>query len=183
MADERSGGQFARGEFESTVLPHLDAMVRLARFLMRRNRAEAEDLVQDAALRAFEAFPRFQRGTNLRAWLFRILRNTYVDRLRRHGRERELIDRRADAPEAGSALEDFQAQARRDCSAADVEAALGHLPAELRMVLLLVDGEGMRYEEVAQVMECPVGTVRSRLHRGRRLLRQELLAMWRGSAH
>lgn len=175
-------GSSVRGEFESMVLPHLDAMVRLARFLMRGNRAEAEDLVQDAVLRAFEAFPRFQRGTNLRAWLFRILRNTYVDRLRRHGRERELIDRGADAPETGSALRDFQAQARRECSAADLEAALDQLPTELRLGLLLVDGEEMRYEEVAQVMECPVGTVRSRLHRGRHLLRQQLLDIWRSQA-
>jgi RNA polymerase sigma-70 factor (ECF subfamily) len=182
MADERSGGQAVRGEFESTILPHLDAMVRFARSLMRGNRAEAEDLVQDAVLRAFEAFPRFQRGTNLRAWLFRILRNTYVDRLRRHGREREPIEQGADVPEAGSALEDFQAQARRECSAADLEAALDQLPAELHMVLLLVDGEGMRYEEVAQVLECPVGTARSRLHRGRHLLRQQLLEIWRGQA-
>jgi len=182
MVDERSGGQFIRSEFESTVLPHLDALVRLARFLMRGNRPAAEDLVQDAVLRAFEAFPGFQPGTNLRAWLFRILRNTYVDHLRRHGRESQLIDRDAEAPETGSALEDFQAQARRECSAADLEAALDQLPAELRVVLLLVDGEGMRYEEVAQVMECPVGTVRSRLHRGRRLLRQQLLEIWRGQA-
>lgn len=173
-------GSSVRGEFESTVLPHLDAMVRFARFLMRGNRAEAEDLVQDAVLRAFEAFPGFQRGTNLRAWLFRILRNTYVDRLRRHGRERELIDRGADAPETGSALRDFQAQARRECSTADLEATLDRLPAELRLVLLLVDGEGMRYDQVAEVVDCPVGTVRSRLHRARGLLRQELLALWRG---
>lgn len=182
MPDERTGGQFARTEFESAVLPHLEAMARFARFLMRGNRAEAEDLVQDAVLRAFGAYTRFQPGTNLRAWLFRILRNTYVDRLRRHGRESQLIDRDAEAPETGPAVEEFQSQARRECSAADLEAALAELPAELRMVLLLVDGEGLRYDEVAQVMECPVGTVRSRLHRGRRLLRQKLLEIWRGHA-
>lgn len=182
MPHERSGGQFARTEFESAVLPHLEAMARFARFLVRANWAEAEDLVQDAVLRAFRAYARFQPGTNLRAWLFRILRNTYVDRLRRHGRESQVIDRDAEAPETGPAVEEFQSQARRERSAADLEAALDELPAELRMVLLLVDGEGMRYEEVAQVMECPVGTVRSRVHRGRRLLRQKLLEIWRGEA-
>jgi RNA polymerase sigma-70 factor (ECF subfamily) len=180
MTDERRGGQFGRAEFESMVLPQLEAMARLARFLLRGNRADAEDLVHDVVLRAFGAFPRFQPGTNLRAWLFRILRNTYVDHLRRHGREGRLLDREVEAPEAGPAVEEFRAEARRERSAADLEAALDRLPAELRMVLLLVDGEGMRYEEVAQVMECPIGTVRSRLHRGRRLLRQQLLAIWRG---
>lgn len=182
MTDERPSGGGAGHEFECAVLPYLNPLARFARFLMRGNRADAEDLVQEAVLRAFEAFSRFQRGTNLRAWLFRILRNTYVDRLRRQGRERRLIDRDADAPETGPAVEEFQSRARRECSAADLEAALGELPGELRMVLLLVDGEAMRYEEVAQVMECPVGTVRSRVHRGRRLLRQTLLETWRGQA-
>lgn len=179
MADERSGGQFAGAQFESAVLPVLGAMARLARFLLRGNRADAEDLVQDAVLRAFQAFPRFEHGTNLRAWLFRILRNTYADRLRRSGREKQLVDRDAEVPESGPDVEEFLAQARRDCSAADLEAALERLPAELRLVVLLVDGEGMRYDEVAQVMDCPVGTVRSRLHRGRRLLRQQLREIWR----
>ncbi len=182
MNDNGSAGQFARADFESRVLPQLEAITRLARHLLRGNRADAEDLVHDAVLRAFDAFPRFQPGTNLRAWLFRILRNTYVDRLRRHGRESQLIDREAQVPESGPAVAEFLAQARRDCSAAELEAALEQLPAELRLVLLLVDGEGMRYEEVAHVMECPIGTVRSRLHRGRRLLRQQLLEMWRGQA-
>lgn len=179
MTDERSGPQFARAQFESAVLPLLGAMARLARFLARGNRADAEDLVQDAVLRAFQAFPRFEHGTNLRAWLFRILRNTFVDRLRRSGREKHLIDRDAEVPETGPDVEEFLARTRRACSAADLEAALERLPTELRLVVLLVDGEEMRYDEVAQVMDCPVGTVRSRLHRGRRLLRQQLREIWR----
>lgn len=178
MTDERSGVQLGGAKFESAVLPFLGAMARLARFLLRGNRADAEDLVQDAVLRAFQAFPRFEPGTNLRAWLFRILRNTHVDRLRRSGREKQLIDREAEVPESGPDVEEFLAHARRDCSAADLEAALERLPAELRVALLLADGEGMRYDEVAHVMECPVGTVRSRLHRGRHLLRRQLLEVW-----
>jgi RNA polymerase sigma-70 factor (ECF subfamily) len=182
MTDEPRSGSSASHEFECAVLPYLEPLARFARFLIRGSRADAEDLVQEAVLRAFQAFPRFERGTNLRAWLFRILRNAYVDRLRRQGRESQLIDRDAEAPETDPAVEEFQSQARRECSAADLEAALGELSAELRMVLLLIDGEGMRYDEVAQVMECPVGTVRSRAHRGRRLLRQKLREMWRGQA-
>ena len=168
-----------RAEFEASVLPHLEAVSRLARFLMRGNPAEAEDLVQDAVLRAFEAFPRFQPGTNLRAWLFRILRNTYVDLLRKRGHRGEVIDLEDVAPEANPALEEFRAQAARERARADLETALANLPAELKLALLLVDGEGMRYDEVAEVMGCPVGTLRSRLHRGRRLLRQQLLEVWR----
>ncbi len=168
-----------RAEFEVSVLPHLEAMSRLARFLMRGNQADVEDLVQDAILRAFEAFPRFQPGTNLRAWLFRILRNAYVDHLRRQGRHAELVEPETAVLESARALEEFQIQVARKRAEEDVEAALARLPAELRMALLLVDGEGMRYDEVAEVMECPVGTVRSRLHRARRLLRQELLQLWR----
>lgn len=171
-------GQSSLGEFEAVVVPHLEAMVRLARFLMRGNLADAEDLVQDTVLRAFEAFPRFQAGTNLRAWLFRILRNAYVDLLRRRGRQAELAESLEMAPERDPAVDAFRAQAARERTEADLEATLAHLPAELRMALLLVDGEGMRYEEVAEVMECPVGTVRSRLHRARRLLRQLLLELW-----
>ena len=154
-------------------------MFRLARFLMRGNRADAEDLVQDAVLRAFEAFPRFRPGTNLRARLFRSLRNPYVDLLRKRGRQAELAGTVEMAAESDPAVEEFKAQLVRERAGADVEAALVRLPAELRMVLLLVDGEGMRYDEVAEVMDCPVGTVRSRLHRGRRLLRQQLLDLWR----
>lgn len=151
-----------RAEFESAVFPHLETMARLARSLLRGNQADAEDLVQDAALRAFRAFPRFQPGTNLRAWLFRILRNTYVDLLRRKGRRAELAESLETAPENDLAFEEFRAQATRERAEADLEAVLSQLPAELRMVLLLVDGEGMRYDEVAEVMECPVGTIRSR---------------------
>lgn len=176
------GAESSRAEFEAAALPHLEAMFRLARFLMRGNRADAEDLVQDAVLRAFEAFPRFRPGTNLRAWLFQILRNTYADLLRRKGRQAELNDSIEAASESGPALEEFRAQATRSRAEADVEAALAQLPAELRVALLLVDGEGMRYDEVAEVMDCPVGTVRSRLHRGRRLLRQQLLQVWREKA-
>jgi len=182
MGSEGAGARSSPAEFEAAVFPHLEGMARCARFLMRGNRADAEDLVQDAALRAFEAFPRFQPGTNLQAWLFRILRNAYVDWVRKRGRETELAESLETVLEIDSALDDFRAQATRERTAADLETALTRLPAELQMALLLVDGEGMRYDGVAEIMECPVGTLRSRLHRGRRLLRQQLLEIWRSRA-
>ena len=180
MSDAGGGAQPSRAEFEAAVFPCLEAMFRFARSLMRGNRADTEDLVQDAVLRAFQAFPRFQPGTNLRAWLFRILRNAYVDLLRKRGRQAELADREEALLGGDRAIEEFRAQAARERAEAAVEIALARLPGELRLALLLVDGEGMRYDEVAEVMDCPVGTVRSRLHRGRRFLRNELLGIWPG---
>ena len=180
MTDETDEPGPSRAEFERVVLPHLEAMARLARFLLAGNPPDAEDLVQDAVLRAYTSFPRFEPGTNLRAWLFRILRNTWVDLLRKRGRQGELADVEADTEDA--ALEEFRAAAVRARREADLEAALARLPGEFRLVLLLVDGEEMRYDEVAAVLECPVGTVRSRVHRGRRLLRQHLLELWRRPA-
>ena len=180
MSDAGAGAPSSQAEFERMVLPHLEAMVRLARFLLRGKRADADDLVQDAVLRAFEAFPRFQPGTNFRAWLFRILRNAYVDLLRRKGRQVEFAEPDAGLQENSRAVEEFRAEAVRQRTEADLEAALADLPAELKTALLLVDGEGMRYDEVAEIMDCPIGTIRSRLHRGRRLLRQRLVEIWQG---
>jgi RNA polymerase sigma-70 factor (ECF subfamily) len=168
----------SRAEFEAALLPHLEAMARLARFLMRGNQADADDLVQDAVLRAFQAFPRFRPGTNFRAWLFRILRNAHVDLLRKRGHRAEVAGLEELVVESDAAVEEFRARAARERASADLEIALATLPAEVRLALLLVDGEGMRYDEVAEVMGCPVGTVRSRLHRGRRLLRQQLFEVW-----
>lgn len=182
IRDLWGGARVSRADFEAALLPHLEAMARLARFLMRGNQADADDLVQDAVLRAFQAFPRFRPGTNFRAWLFRILRNAYVDLLRKRGHRAEVAGLEELVAEGDAAVEEFRTQAARARTEADLEAALASLPPELRMALLLVDGEGLRYDEAAEVMECPVGTVRSRLHRGRRLLRQQLLALWRRKA-
>lgn len=179
MAEEGGGRLSPRADFEAAVLPHLDGLFRLARFLMRGDTAAAEDLAQEAVLRAFQAFPRFQPGTNLRAWLFRILRNSYVDLLRKRGRRLEVADPDELEAENDTAVEEFRAAAARALAEADLENALESLPPELRMAVLLVDGEGFPYDEVAEIMECPVGTVRSRLHRARRLLRQRLLEIWR----
>lgn len=169
-----------REAFEAVALPHLEAVLRFALSLMRGHRGDAEDLAQETFLRAFASFPRFEAGTNVRAWLFRILRNAYVDLLRRRGREPEAEGEEHSEEANRLAAAEFRARAARERAAADLEAALARLPVELRTVILLADGEGMPYAEIAQVMECPMGTVRSRLHRARRLVRQHLLAIWRG---
>jgi len=172
------GGNRSR-EFEEVALVHLDALYRSA-LRLTHNRAEAEDLVQEACLRAFKNFHRFNPGTNCRAWLFTIMRNAFLNRLRRAGRE--LLGK--DSSAAESALERVTASApARDNPEeeffqtvlhGDVDRALRSLPLVFREAVILADLEGLNYKEVAQVLDCPIGTVMSRLARGRHLLRQAL---------
>jgi RNA polymerase sigma-70 factor (ECF subfamily) len=165
-------------EFDETALVHLDALYRLA-LRLSHNRAEAEDLVQETCLRAFRNFHRFNPGTNCRAWLLKILRNLFLNRTRRSGRDEEAY---AELPESsipgpatisgsGGNPEDefFQTVLH-----GDLDRALRSLPVVLREAVVLTDIEGLRYREVAEVVGCPIGTVMSRLARGRGLLRAAL---------
>jgi len=171
-------GENRRGEFEEVALVHLDAIYRTA-LRLTHNRAEAEDLAQDTCLRAFRSFHRFNAGTNCRAWLFTILRNAFRDRLRRGGRERldaeaaewegEWQSATVVAPR-GQPEEEFFLTAL----GGDVDRALRALPLPFREVVMLSDLEELSYKEIAEVVGCPVGTVMSRLSRGRALLRQAL---------
>jgi RNA polymerase sigma-70 factor (ECF subfamily) len=145
---------------------------------LTHNRAEAEDLVQETCLRALRGFHRFDPGTNCRAWLLTILRNAFLNRVRRNGREildpeltsrdweadRTAVDRR-DSPE-----DEFF----RTVLHGDVDRALRSLPLVFREAVVLADLEGLAYREIAEVLGCPIGTVMSRLSRGRALLRQML---------
>lgn len=168
------GGQVS--EFEQVALVHLDALYRAA-LRLTQNRAEAEDVVQETFLRAFRSFGRFNPGTNCRAWLFTIERNVFLNRLRSHGRE--ILE-----AEMGEAVE-VATQGRRGAGNpeeellqtvlhGDIDRALRTLPLPFRETVVLVDLEGLIYREVAEVLGCPVGTVMSRLSRGRALLRQSL---------
>ena len=157
---------------------HLDALYNLG-LRLTHNRADAEDLVQETYLQAFKNFHRFNPGTNCRAWLFTILRNVFLNRMRRNGTE--ILEGEAVLPDAGldsvpSATfgrtpedEFFQTILQ-----GDVERALRALPLPFREAVVLTDLEGLSYREVAQVLSCPIGTVMSRLSRGRALLRQSL---------
>ena len=159
------------------ALVHLDALYHVA-LRLTRNRAEAEDVVQEAFLRAFRSFDRFNPGTNCRAWLFTILRNVFLNRVRSQGRE---------VPEAevgGLDQMELTANAQHERNPeerflqtmlhGDVDRALATLPLAFREAILLVDVEGLTYREVAEVLDCPIGTVMSRLSRGRALLRRAL---------
>ncbi len=165
-----------RQQFEALVLPQLDALYRTALALVH-NREQAEDLVQETCLRAYRAFERFD-GQHCRAWLLTILRHTHVSRWRHDGRgeqsvpyddETSALSQRA-LPVAKSAEE----AALADVFAEDLERALACLPDESRLMLLLAYVEELSYAEIAQVMDCPIGTVMSRLHRARRALEEWL---------
>ena len=145
---------------------------------MARNRAEAEDIVQEAFLRAFRSFDRFNPGTNCRAWLFTILRNVFLNRVRSRGRE-VLEAETAGFDQAAVSVAtpgelNPEEQFLQTMLHGDIDRALGTLPLSFREAVVLVDIEGLTYREVADVLGCPIGTVMSRLSRGRALLRRAL---------
>ncbi|MGM0574798.1 MAG: sigma-70 family RNA polymerase sigma factor [Myxococcota bacterium] len=162
--------------FLEDVFVHADGLFRYAMRLCG-DEDQADDLVQETLTRAFDAFGRCRPGTNHRAWAFTILRNTFFSRCRRAGRETDLPEPEGVADPAGRHPSD--GMVRPDDGYLHgfddrVVEALGHLSETQRTAVVLCDVEGMDYEEIARVMECPVGTVRSRIHHARKRLRKRL---------
>jgi RNA polymerase sigma-70 factor (ECF subfamily) len=168
-------------DFEREALSQLSALLAVAGRLTR-NSSEAEDLVQDTFVKAMRARQQFELGTNMRAWLLRILTNTFINRYRRGGLERSVIEGPDADPLAdgwiGSAtleaMRDPESRALRPMLEAEINRALDSIPDEFRVVVVLADVEEMSYREIADTLGCPIGTVMSRLHRGRRLLKSRL---------
>jgi RNA polymerase sigma-70 factor (ECF subfamily) len=167
--------------FEQQAMPYLDQLYGAA-LRMTRNPADAEDLVQETYLKGFAAFDSFTQGTNLRAWLFRILTNTFINAYRKKQREPfqsgsdDLTDWQLHDAEShtSTGLRSAEMEALGRITDSDVVQAMSNLPEDYRLAVYLADVEGFSYKEIAEIMETPVGTVMSRLHRGRKLLREQL---------
>lgn len=178
-------GEQAKQRFYDFVWPLMPAVLRTAQILCGGNTADAEDLAQETMLKAFRSLDRFQPGTGMKAWLLAILRNARIDRIRSTASGSPAVSLEAlgadppDRPECtdldhGAAKEDPTA-VLNTFSDQQVITAMGRLPEEIRWTLLLVDVEEMEHQEAAEVLHVPVGTIKSRAHRGRAILREALL--------
>ena len=171
----------ARDEFERLTMQHIDPLYSAALRLTKNDR-DAEDLVQDTFLRAYRFFDKFERGTNIKAWLFKILTNTFINRYRRSVKERNIVE----GSERDAVHERFISREASEYAANpeqfffdrllsdDVLRAVDALPIDFRMVVILADLQEFSYKEIAEILDIPVGTVMSRLFRGRRLLQKAL---------
>ena len=167
-------------DFEEEIIPHLDAMYNFA-LRLTSDPNDAEDLVQDTIVKAFRFFSSYEKGTNAKAWLFRILKNSYINNYRKKSKQPNQVDYdevssfyetiRADRTDTS----DLEDRMFRELIDDDISNALEELPEDFRTVVLLCDVEGFTYEEIANMLDVPIGTIRSRLHRGRNLLKAELM--------
>src|SRR2546426_9614337 len=183
MAQTAQDDRALRERFERDVVPLLPSLYGAA-LRMTRNPADAEDLVQETYLRAYRGFEGFKEGTNLKAWLYRILTNTYINQYRAAKRRPDQVDlddvedlylyRRLGGMEAVAAGRSPETEVLERMPESDVKEALESLPEQFRLAVLLADVEGFAYKEVAEILVIPIGTVMSRLHRGRKLLQKRL---------
>src|SRR5438105_14928424 len=169
--------------FAGQAMEHMPSLYSAA-MRMTRNPADAEDLVQETYLKAYRAFESFQEGTNLKAWLYRILTNTFINSYRarkRRPEQTELDDvedlylyRRLGGLEAAQVGRSAEEEVLEHFTEGDVKEAVESLPEQFRMAVLLADVEGFSYKEIADILDIPIGTVMSRLHRGRKALQKAL---------
>src|SRR5213075_47101 len=164
-------------------MPYMSALYSAA-LRMTRNPADAEDLVQETYLRAYRGFGGFREGTNLKAWLYRILTNTFINQYRAKKRRPDQVDlddvgdfyifRRLGGLEAADAERTAETEALESMPDDEVKQALESIPEQFRMAVILADIEGFSYKEIADILDVPIGTVMSRIHRGRKALQQRL---------
>ena len=168
-----------QADFEKEMIPHLDSLYNFA-IRLTSDPIDAEDLVQDTIVKAFRFFGSYEKGTNAKAWLFRILKNSYINNYRKKSKQPQQVD----YDEVSTYYENIRSEQSdttdmedilyRDMLDDQITRPLQRLPEDFRTVVLLCDVEGFTYEEIANMLDVPIGTIRSRLHRGRNLLRVEL---------
>jgi RNA polymerase sigma factor (sigma-70 family) len=180
-ASEMSYNDIERNDiFNREFMPHINSMYNFA-FRLTMDEDDANDLVQDTYLKAFRFISSFERGTNAKAWLFRILKNSFINDYRKRSKEPSKVDYQEvettyNSEEAAEAdyTTDLRVESVQDMIGDEVATALNSLPVDFRTVIILCDIEGFTYEEMAKILDIPIGTVRSRLHRARNLLKDKL---------
>ncbi|MEX0994337.1 MAG: sigma-70 family RNA polymerase sigma factor [Balneolaceae bacterium] len=167
-------------DFDEEIIPHLDALYNFA-LRLTTDPNDAEDLVQDTIVKAYRFFDSYEKGTNAKAWLFRILKNSYINNYRKKSKKPQQVDYdevstfyetiRAERTDTS----DLEDKMFRELIDDDISNALEEIPEDFRTVVLLCDVEDFTYEEIANMLDVPIGTIRSRLHRGRNLLKAQLM--------
>jgi RNA polymerase sigma-70 factor (ECF subfamily) len=166
-------------EFQQEAVPHMDILYNYA-LRMTSNSDDAHDLVQETFLKAYRFWDKYEKGTNIKAWLFRILKNSYINRYRKETKEPDTVNYEDiqnfyhTIRYQSSDPNDLQEKIFGGLLEDDVARALESLPEDFRTVVILCDIEGLTYEEIAEFADCPIGTVRSRIHRGRKMLQVKL---------
>ncbi len=166
-------------EFQREIIPHLELLYNYA-LRLTTDPVDAEDLVQDTVVKAYRFFSSYEKGTNAKAWLYRILKNSYINNYRRKSKRPAEVDFDEISPfydtirAEHTESTDLEEKIYRELMDDEVSRALGSLPEDFRTVVTLCDIDGFTYEEIANMLDVPIGTIRSRLHRGRNLLKAEL---------
>ncbi len=177
-----------QAEFEREAVPHMDLLYNYA-LRMTGNTADADDLVQETYLKAFRFWDKYEKGTNIKAWLFRIMKNSYINRYRKESKEPDTVDYDEvknfynTIKDDSTDTDDLGERMFGNLLSDEVAKALESLPVDFRTVVILCDIESLTYEEIADFVEIPIGTVRSRLHRGRKMLRIKLFEYARKRGH
>ena len=168
-------------KFEREFMPHLDALYNFA-YKLTMNEDDAKDLLQDTSMKAYRFIDSFEKGTNAKAWLFRILKNSFINDYRKKSKAPGMVDYQdvetfynSEKGDAGREITvDLRAETVRDKLGDEITIALNSLDVDFRTVIVLCDLEGFKYDEMAKILDIPIGTVRSRLHRARNMLKEKL---------